>query len=88
MEVVRLLLERSFEVNAVPGKWDVRTALQAASEVGHLEMVRLLPEYHANAEAGHYTTPLPVASKSGHLEVVRLLLEHMLTSTLGVTKRR
>ncbi|KAJ7059432.1 hypothetical protein C8F01DRAFT_1370371 [Mycena amicta] len=57
---------------------DYGNALQAASDGGHLDVVRLLLEHGAdvNMQGGHYGNALQAASHSGHLDVVRLLLEH------------
>ncbi|PQE15343.1 Ankyrin repeat domain-containing 52 protein [Rutstroemia sp. NJR-2017a WRK4] len=54
-----------------------RTALQSASNNGHLEVVKLLLENGADLSAADNDgeTPLNAASDSGHLEVVKLLLE-------------
>ena len=55
-----------------------KTALIAASEEGHLEVVKYLVEQcHANVEAKDNDgyTPLIRASENGHLEVVKYLVE-------------
>ncbi|KAJ7059443.1 hypothetical protein C8F01DRAFT_1295268 [Mycena amicta] len=57
---------------------DYGNALQAASDGGHPDIVRLLLEHGAdvNMQGGHDGNALQAASHSGHLDVVRLLLEH------------
>jgi hypothetical protein len=40
--VVERLLQEKADVNAEPARYDGRTALQAAAEGGHLEIVKLL----------------------------------------------
>ena len=61
------------------------SALYAASERGHLQVVSLLLEAGAskNVICGRWTrlTPLGVASREGHTEIVRLLLEAGGTAT-------
>ena len=54
-----------------------RTALTAASETGHIEVVRLLPEAGAHIELADDvgSTALLMASYRGHSEVVCLLLD-------------
>ena len=53
------------------------TALMAASQKGHLEVVRLLLEIGVDngLDRNDGSTALFIASLNGHLEVVRLLLE-------------
>ena len=53
------------------------TALQAASIMGHTEVVRMLLDAgaHVNIEAGYYGTALQAASANGKIEVVRMLLD-------------
>ena len=54
------------------------TALHAAAENGHLDIVRLLLDHDADIDAQDSMgrTPLHVASQQGHRDIVRLLLEH------------
>lgn len=69
---------RSADVNAVPAKYG-RTALQAAAENGHLEVVKFLISELAdvNAVPNKYgMTALEAAEEEDHLEVVALLLLH------------
>ena len=56
---------------------DGRTALMAASEAGHIEIVNLLLQAGANTDVAdvHGHTALMFASVHGHVEVVGLLLE-------------
>ena len=69
--MIQLLLELNANVNATPAWWRGRTALQAASENGHLEAVRLLLEWGADVNAvpaeNHGITPLEGAIDGGHL---------------------
>jgi ankyrin repeat protein len=78
LEVVRVLCEKSADVNAACAS-DGQTALMLASENGHLMVVRELCEMGANLSA---TTSCPFgwtalmqASINGHLEVVRELCD-------------
>jgi len=68
-------------VNAEPVNYNERTALQAASEGGHLEVVKLLLEHKADVKAatGRYKgiTALEAATRGGHLEVVNVLRAHL-----------
>ncbi|KAJ6517627.1 ankyrin repeat-containing domain protein, partial [Mycena vulgaris] len=73
--VVRFLIEKGADVNAVGGYHG--PALQAASIQGHEPVVRLLIEKGAdvNAEGGQCGTALQAACALGHEPVVRLLIE-------------
>ncbi|KAF5333762.1 hypothetical protein D9758_016589 [Tetrapyrgos nigripes] len=64
------------EVDDLGGEYG--NALQAASILGHLEIVGALLENRAdvNAKGGHYGNALQAASHGGHLEVVKVLLEN------------
>ncbi|EDU43191.1 ankyrin repeat domain containing protein [Pyrenophora tritici-repentis Pt-1C-BFP] len=57
---------------------DYRNALQAASERGHTEIVKLLLDKGAdvNAQGGLHGNALQAASERGHAEVVKLLLDN------------
>ena len=52
------------------------TALMIASQIGHIETVRLLLQYKAqvNIKYGNGQTALMFASEQGHDQVVKLLL--------------
>jgi len=74
-EVVRQLLERGTEVNAV--RTDGATPLFLASQNGHTEIVGLLLGAKADVNIANRNdaTPLLMASGNGHTEVVKLLLK-------------
>ena len=77
LEVVRELIDKGANVNAVKTK-NGMTALMLASEEGHLEIVRLLIEKGANVNAAKTTdgwTALMAASQNGHLEIVKEMCE-------------
>ena len=65
------------DINAV-GNPHKETPLMVASEMGHVEIVRVLLARGANANARDHNmwTPLHWASQERRLEVVQLLLEH------------
>jgi hypothetical protein len=69
-------------INAQGGEYG--TALQAASERGHKEVVQVLVDKNAdvNAQGGEYGTALYVASVGGHKEVVQILLENGANGTI------
>jgi ankyrin repeat protein len=69
-------IKSNADINARGGKFG--SALQAASALGHLEVVRLLLDHgaDANAQGGFYCNALLAALVGGQLEVVRLLLSH------------
>ncbi|KAG8352811.1 hypothetical protein FVEN_g9195 [Fusarium venenatum] len=74
-EVVKLLLEKDANVNALELKATM-TALQDAAAEGHYEVVKLLLEKGANVNASScYGTALQAAAIEGRYEVVKLLLE-------------
>jgi uncharacterized protein len=78
-EVVRLLVERGADVNAVARNAQIRTtALQAAAASSDNESARLLVEAGADvnvAQPGGFTAR-HAAAANGNEELVRLLLEH------------
>jgi uncharacterized protein len=78
-EVVRFLLERGADVNAVARNKQVRTtALQAAAASGDNESARILLEAGAEvntAQPGGFTA-LHAAAANGNTELVELLLRH------------
>ncbi|KAJ6492536.1 ankyrin repeat-containing domain protein [Mycena vitilis] len=78
--IVRLLIDRSTDVPAANS-----LALQAASEHGHLEIVRHILEFGADirvdaigipSKDGRPANALRAASLAGRLEIVQLLLDH------------
>lgn len=68
------------DVNAAPATYSGRTALQAASGAGHIELVSLLLADGAdiNAPPAHSCgrTALQAAAEGGHADVVELLLKY------------
>jgi ankyrin repeat protein len=75
--MVRRLLDSSADVNAITG-YENKTALEGATENGHLEVVNKLLETGAdvNTAAEHKgNTALQAASKRGQLEMVSRLLD-------------
>ena len=72
-----LINERLQDVN-VRGFDKKETPLHVASRLGHVDIVRLLLEHGADAQAqdDDKRTPLLLASLNGHLEAARVLLEH------------
>jgi ankyrin repeat domain-containing protein 50 len=75
IEVVKLLLDESADVNAHGGR--LGNALQAASARGHQQVVKLLLDEGAdvNAQGRLYGNALYAASGGGHQQVVKLLLD-------------
>ena len=76
--MVEKLLKAKAYINAAPASWKGRTALQAAAEGGHLEVVEKLLEAKADVNAAvrwDGRTALQAAAEGGHLEVVEKLLE-------------
>ena len=72
-----LIVEHSQDVNA-RGFGDQETPLHVASRQGHADVVLLLLEHGADADAQDYLkcSSLFRASEEGHVEVARVLLEH------------
>ncbi|KAL0632692.1 hypothetical protein Q9L58_008413 [Maublancomyces gigas] len=68
------------DVNAAPATYSGRTALQAASGAGHIELVSLLLADGAdiNAPPAHSRgrTALQAAAEGGHADIVELLLKY------------
>ncbi|KAK7398509.1 hypothetical protein QQX98_012117 [Neonectria punicea] len=71
----RDLIDKGANVNAQGGIYG--NALQAASDGGHQEIVKLLLDKGAdvNAQGGHYGNALQAASWGSHQEIVKLLLD-------------
>jgi hypothetical protein len=81
LSMVRHILDRGVSVNAASeqgGEW--RTALIAACEACHEDIVDLLLERGADpnvgAEESRWNTALPMAASSGSLTIVRKLVSH------------
>src|SRR6266851_1615961 len=72
-----LLIEHSQEIDAL-GFDEDSTALHLACRRGHVEVVCVLLDGGADAEAldKRKSTPLHVVSQGGHAELVRVLLDH------------
>eukprot|EP00043_Microstomoeca_roanoka_P030136 m.24847 g.24847 ORF g.24847 m.24847 type:complete len:125 (-) comp9754_c1_seq2:61-435(-) len=75
---VRSAINKGADVNCKHPQGDNKTSLHFASQFGHLEIVRLLLQHGADANApdGVGLTPLWYACQYGHLDVIRLLLQH------------
>ncbi|KFA79857.1 hypothetical protein S40288_10302 [Stachybotrys chartarum IBT 40288] len=73
--VTQELIIKGADVNALGGRYG--NALQAASNEGHDEIVKLLLQKGAdiNAQGGIYGNALQAASNEGHDEIVKLLLQ-------------
>ena len=74
--VIQLVLDHGADPNA--RRWNNITALHQASELGRIEIVRLLVERGARVEVedDEGRTPLDVASGERRDEILKLLLEH------------
>ena len=77
-DIVRYLVDQHGQVVDAPGFSSNETPLSSASRSGHLEVVRVLLQYGADASAQdkRKSTPLHRASERGHLNVARVLIEH------------
>ncbi|TVY40593.1 Ankyrin [Lachnellula subtilissima] len=77
-KIVLRLLTLGANVNDPAGEDDGRTALQAASKSGNLDIVMILLDHHAeiNAPASrrYGGTALQFASQRGHIKIAQLLL--------------
>lgn len=82
-EVKRLLENRRVEINSSAGGGP---AISLAAYYGHVQVVNLLIEHHAdvNARDEDGFTPLMHAAMSGQLQVARTLLENRADSTVTV----
>jgi ankyrin repeat protein len=76
--VVRYLLGRGADVNAVASNGTAYNSLTGAAAGGHAEIVTFLLEQGADANYryGPGYSPLLTASANGYLEIVKALLEH------------
>ena len=74
--VEHLILKYPQYANAIGG--DAGTALHAASETGHLEVVRSLLKFGVDVDSRGYWdwSPLQSASRRGHIEIVQCLLDN------------
>ncbi|KAF4453058.1 hypothetical protein F53441_4289 [Fusarium austroafricanum] len=79
--LVQVLLERGADVNALPGEYKGRTALQAAAETGDFALFKLLLSKDANisAPAGETEglTVLQAAAKSGSIDLFNFVLSEI-----------
>jgi ankyrin repeat protein len=80
IEVAQLLITRGANIDSHPDTADARTPtpLCAAASQGNLQMVVLLLNHGADADAefGVHQTPLSEALAHGHMDVVRALMDH------------
>ncbi len=77
-EIVRLLVDRGADVNAVARNNTGYTALTAGVASSKPDVVEILLEHGANAayRYGPGYTPLHEAASSGHLAIARMLVSH------------
>jgi len=77
VDVVQTMLKAGENVDAQDPKFN-STALILAAQQGHVDIVRLLLDNHAdiNAMTKHGQTALSQAAYNGHMDVVKLLIEH------------
>jgi len=74
LEAVKLLKEKGADMDAVDGAGE--TAVNIASDYGHLPVVKYLLENGASVHSvSMIHTPLLAAAENGHVEVVKFLLE-------------
>ena len=83
------MLAANADVNARIGKISA-TALMAAAQEGHMEVVQALLANGADvhAETTEHATAEKMASSQGHLEVATLLFQHVLCGTECSTQCR
>lgn len=72
-EIAEKCLEAKSDIN-INEKIDGNTALEIASQEGHLEVVRWLIKNGANPK-NENTSPLILAAEGGHFDVVKLLID-------------
>jgi ankyrin repeat protein len=73
LDAVKLLKDKAADMEAVDGAGE--TAINIASDYGHLPVVKYLLENGANVNSTSMIhTPLLAAAENGHLEVVKFLL--------------
>ena len=86
MDIIKYYLEKFPHTNKNPSinssdiEFQGRTALHAAAEFGHLEIVKAITEYNLteiNLGDAHGYTPLHLAAKYGHIEVVKYLISRL-----------
>jgi len=76
------LLDEGLKADSVSVYHQYQTALYCACEQGHRNIVELLIEFGASANAcnssgfGSCTYPLQIAAIKGHIEIVRILIGH------------
>ena len=86
LDIIKYYLEKLPEKNKNPSinssdiEFQGRTALHAAAEFGHLEIVKAITEYNLtdiNPGDAHGYTPLHLAAEWGHIEVVKYLISRL-----------
>ncbi|XP_058459318.1 uncharacterized protein LOC131435441 [Malaya genurostris] len=77
IDVVKLFLPKNSPANIIVTKGGY-SALHAAAELGHLELVKILLESKSDVNATNDKNwmPLHAASLNGHTEVVKMLIQH------------
>lgn len=88
IEMVRLCLANGMDVNITGGK-EVQTALMAAAQQGHVEIVRLLLDEGArDIKNGYYFSVWYYAENWGHRKVMNVLKERGLEVVRGAEGER
>ncbi|KAJ7789050.1 ankyrin repeat-containing domain protein, partial [Mycena olivaceomarginata] len=78
IDVVKMLLDKVADPEAVRRSRRLKTALEAASREGHTNMVKMLLDHLDTDSINHYsselTEALEAASRGGHIDMARVLL--------------